>query len=257
MDNEIMELNTEQIFVQQGVIEWSQYYDLRQQALELAEVIKEVQVNEENIKTSKKLLAQVNKRCKELDDRRIKIKNVMLEPYKQFEDQVKEIVSIVKEADEVVRQQVKQLEEFERMAKQDTLHEMFDKRIVHYSFRDLFSFEDFLKPKHLNKTVSVESVENEMVEYLEKISRDLKAIETMPNSKSVLSLYLDCKDLAQALTLQQKKEEQERRIEQAQAIKEPEEITGVWEFSIFNEKDAKLTALLLKQNNINFEMEVF
>lgn len=38
----------------------------------------------------------------------------MLEPYNEFEKQVKEIVSIVKTADEMVRQQVTQMEEEER-----------------------------------------------------------------------------------------------------------------------------------------------
>lgn len=257
MENEILELNTEQIIVQQGFIEWSQYEELKRQAEELAENIRSVTVDEENIKQSKKLLAEVNKRCTELDQRRIKIKNLMNEPYKVFEQQVKEIVGIVKDADEIVRQQVKQLEEQERQEKQEKLNHLFNLRLVHYSFRDLFSFEDFLKPKHLNKTTTIDSVEKEMIEFFEKIARELNAIEKMDNSKSVLSFYLDTKDLAAAITLQNKKQEQERRIEQAQAIQVQDEKVGVWEFSIFNEKDAKLAALLLEQNNINFELEVF
>ena len=43
--------------------------------------IKAVEVNEENIKESKKLLAAVNKRLKELEDKRISVKKMMLEPY--------------------------------------------------------------------------------------------------------------------------------------------------------------------------------
>lgn len=254
--NEIMELNTEQILVQQGAIEWSQYTDLKRQAQELAENIRALTVDEENIKQSKKLLAEVNKRCKELEDRRIKIKNLMLEPYKLFEDQVKEIVGIVKEADEVVRQQVKQLEEIERQEKEHKLKTLFDLRIKHYSFRDLFSFADFLKPKHLNKTVTVEAVENEMIEFLEKLTKDLKAIETMQNSKSVLSLYLDTKDLAAAITLQQQKEAQERRIEEAQAIKTEstnKKIEYLVSVHCFDRKEFQLLTMLLDQNGYAFQ----
>lgn len=255
MENEILELNTEQIIVQQGFIEWSQYLDLKKQAEELAENIRSVTVDEENIKQSKRLLAEVNKRCKELDDRRIKIKNLMAEPYKEFEAQVKEIVAIVKEADEVVRQQVKQLEEEERQEKHSLLEDLFNKRIVHYSFRDLFSFKDFLKPKHLNKTASINSVENEMVDFFEKLSRDLKAIEKMQNAKSVLSLYLDTKDLAAAITLQQQKEEQERRIEQAQALKpEPaaNKISHLVSVHCHSEKDLKFLTMLLDENEFEY-----
>lgn len=253
MEGELMELNTEQILVQQGLIEWNQYEDLKQQALDLADNIRSVQVDQENIKQSKKLLAEVNKRCNELEDRRKKIKNLMLEPYKIFEDQVKEIVAIVKEADDEVRQQVKQLEEQEREQKQALLEDLFNKRIVHYSFRDLFNFFDFLKPKHLNKTTSVDSVEKEMIEFLEKITRDLKAIEAMANAKSVLSLYLDTKDLATALTLQAKKEERERQIESAQALKTDEKkIAYLVSIKCFDQKELKLLHMLLDQNDYTY-----
>jgi hypothetical protein len=256
MHNELMELNTEQILVQQGIIEWSQFEDLKRQAVELAEHIRTIEVDEENIKQSKKLLAEVNKRCKEIDDRRIKIKNVMLEPYKTFEDQVKEVISIVKEADEVVRQQVKQLDEEERLGKQNLLEDLFNKRVVHYSFRDLFCFGDFLKPKHLNKTTTVDSVEKEMVEFFEKIARDMHAIEQLPNGKSVLRHYLDTKDLAKALTLQMKKEEQDRRIEQAQAQanKKPDKkIEFLVSVNCFDRKELQLLTILLDQNGFAFQ----
>ena len=64
---------------------------VKQQALQLAENLQSVEVNEDNLKQSKKLLAAVNRRKKELDDERIRIKKVMLEPYQEFEEQVKEI----------------------------------------------------------------------------------------------------------------------------------------------------------------------
>jgi hypothetical protein len=60
------------------------------------------------------------------------------------------------------------------------------------------------------------------------------------------------------LTLYQKNKQQKERIEQAQALKaDDEEQLGVWEFSLYNEKDAKLAALLLDQNKIKYSLEVF
>lgn len=256
--NELIELNAEQIVIQQGFIEWSQFEDLKAQALELAENIRAVNVDPENIKESKRLLAQVNKRCKELDSRRIKIKNAMLEPYQVFETQVKEIVGIVKEADEIVRQQVKQLEEEERQEKRQQIKTLFDLRLKHYSFRDLFSFEDFEQPRHLNKTVSIDMVENEIIDYLEKLTKDLKAIESMPNAKDILSLYIESKDLAAALTKQAQQMQRKEQIEKAQAFKEKDlDTIGLWEFSVYDEKDAKLLEMFLQQNKIKYTLEEF
>lgn len=256
--NELMDLNAEQIVVQQGFVEWNQYEDLKRQALELSENIRTVKVDPENIKESKKLLAEVNKRCKELDSRRIKIKNVMLEPYSIFEIQVKEIIGIVKEADEVVRQQVKQLEEEERQEKKQQLETLFNLRLKHYSFRDLFSFDDFLTPKHLNKTVTIETIENEMIDFLEKVTRDLKAIETMPNPEDILSRYIETKDLAAALTLQAQEMKRREQIEQAQALKketEEKKIEFLVSVHCYDRKELSLLSMLLDQNGFAFQYQ--
>ena len=132
MENELM-LNMQQIRVVQGSVDFQNYERVKQQALQLAENLQTVEVNEDNLKQSKKLLAAVNRRKKELDDERIRIKKVMLEPYQEFEQQVKEITLIVEAANETVRQQVKHLEEQERQAKQEQLAEIFHKRKALYS----------------------------------------------------------------------------------------------------------------------------
>jgi hypothetical protein len=200
-ENELMELNLQQIVVTIGKVEFPDFEPLKNQAYELADHIANVEVDPENIKQSKKLVAEVSKRLKELEDRRITIKKLMLEPYNDFEAKVKEIVAIVREAEDTVRMQVRALEEVERREKQSLLESIFNKRIVHYTFRDFFSFADFFKPKHLNKTVSVDAVEKEMIEFLERLAKDFNIISKMQNSEQVFHHYRQSLDLATALTL--------------------------------------------------------
>ena len=88
-----------------GKISFNAYENIKNKALKLSENLKTVEVSEENIKESKKLIAEVNKDVKKLEDYRIKVKKEMSKPYNDFEIQVKEIVKIVKEADEYVRSQ--------------------------------------------------------------------------------------------------------------------------------------------------------
>lgn len=260
MKNEMqpMQLAAHDIIVQPGMVKFMKYEKLKKEAAALADQIKTVEVNDENLKQSKKLLAEVNKRVKELEDNRISIKKQLLESYVLFEEQIKEIVSIVKEADETVRIQVKQLEEHERAEKHGILEELFQKRIIHYSFRDLFSFKDFLKPKHLNKTASIEAVEKEMVEYLEKLTMDLKVIEAMPNSNEVLTAYVDLKDLAAALNQVNQQDQKRKAVEASQAVKlQPTEdkIAYLVTVKCYNQKELKLLDLLLAEHAYEFTVD--
>ena len=191
----------EEIQIVPGSIKFNQYEQLKEQATELATYINEIEVNEENIKYSKRLLAAVNKRVKEIEDRRIAIKKEILSPYHDFESCVKEIVQIVKDADNVVRNQVKELEEHERELKRVAIRDIFEKRVKHYFFKDVFKFENFIKPNHLNKSVSMNAIEKELVDWLEKIEADILVINSLPNAEAILTEYYDTKDLSTAIKI--------------------------------------------------------
>ena len=257
MNNELIALDVEQIFVWQGSIQFAEFENLKEQALTLANEIRTVEVNEETIKTSKKLLAEINKSVKVLDDKRINIKKLMLEPYQSFEAQVKEIIGIVKEADEIVRNQVRNFEEDQRREKEEILKEKFDKRIVHYSFRDLFHFHDFISPKHLNKSASIEAVEKEMIDFLNRIARDMKAIENMSNPKAILAYYTDVKDLAAAITLHEQQEARERQIEASKALgkKPAAKISHLISAQIFDPKELALVEMFFNQHEIKYTVD--
>jgi hypothetical protein len=256
LENELMlQVNVEAIVVKQGLVQFNEYDNLKQQALLLAEKIAEVEVTEDNVKHSKKLLAAVNKRLKELEDKRISIKKHMLEPYQEFETQVKDIVGIVKEADAKVREQVKYLEEFERLEKEEAVKTIFEKRLQMYNFKNLFSFDDFVKPKHLNKTATIAAVEAEMVNWLEKIEQDLRVIETMADAEAILNAYCDCLDLATAINKVNKEKEQLERIKLAKAIKENTTIQKVYVVHLYDKKDLKLVEMFMKEANVKYKLE--
>jgi hypothetical protein len=254
MNNDLM-LNLETIQIVQGSIFFPEYQRIKDMALQLAVAMEGHEVNEETLKTSKKILAAVNKRCKELDAERIRIKKLMLEPYQEFEEQVKEIVGIVKEADETVRQQVRDLEELDRQEKQQQLAEIFHKRKALYSLGDLLPFEDFVKPKHLNKSTSIEAAEKEMVDFLEQTERDMKVLQRMPDLNAHVSAYIGTYDLAQAMDQVMKEKERRRQIEAAQATKKSAQDIKQYRYIVWGEKDAALLEMFMQKNKINYEME--
>jgi hypothetical protein len=239
----------------QGSIIFPEYQRIKDMALQLAEVMKEHEVNDETLKTSKKILAAVNKRCKELDGERIRIKKLMLEPYQEFEEQVKEIVGIVKEADNTVRQQVKELEEMERLKKEAEIWAIWDKRIKQYKLGDLIPFTDFIKPKHLNKSISIEAAEKDMVDFLEQTERDIKVLQKLPDLNAHVSAYIGTYDLAQAMDQVMREKERRRQIEAAQASSKSAQAVKSYRYIVWGEKDAALLEMFMQKNKINYEME--
>jgi hypothetical protein len=256
MENELLKVDFEGIQVVQGLVQFNDYQRIKKEAEDLAEQIKTVEVNEENVKASKKLLAVVNKRLKDLEDTRIGIKKTLLEPYQLFEDQVKEIVGIVKEADAEVREQVKLLDEFERIVKEDMIKEIWEKRKVHYSLGSLIPFEDFACPKHFNKTTSIDAVEKEMVAFLEHTQKDINVIKAMDNAKEIVSAYLGRYDLAEAIAIVTAQVAREKEIEKKtkalEKAKAKEEVKQIFAFEVYDEKDFKLVEMFMNQNDIKF-----
>lgn len=254
MTNELVSIDLNQIIVTPGIVRFDEYERLYQEALQLASQIEQVEVTEDNIQISKKMLAAVNKRIKEMEARRISIKKEILEPYDTFEKQVKEIVSIVKEADNFVRDQVKELEEKERDEKETVISELFEKRIKQYSFGETFTFDNFLKPTHLNKSTSMKSIETDMVTWLEKIDADLKVIRSLPNSEVVLTEYYDTKDLTVAINIVNDREERKQQIKQL--VKPTKKVVEhSYNITLTDEKDLTAVEMFMQLKNIKYSIE--
>lgn len=252
--NELKELDNLNINLQVGSIDFPEYDNLLAQATEVAEYLKTLEVNEDNIKENKKILAQANKAIKELNDRRIKIKKAIMEPYEEFAEKVKNIESIVKEADELVRSQVRDLEEKEREEKKAQILDIWVKRINAYEYAKVMTFGDFLDNRHLNKTTALKKVEDEMVETLEKWEKDLKLLSEMEDAKDLIRAYSFTQDVTEAMNSVKLEKEAIKRQEQI-LKNEDLEVKKIYIFKIKDEKDAKLAEMLLKENNIEFDME--
>lgn len=224
---------------------FSQYEDMKKDALRMADLIRQVEVTEENIKDIKKDLAKVRKGVTELNNNRKMIKTEILRDYNIFESQIKEIDGIISEAESFVRDQVKAIETAERERKHDVIREIWDKRIDQYTISNYGDyFEIWLLPSHLNKTTSMKAVEEDMVEWLEARQRDIEVL--IPMGSEYVAEYLTSMDMATAIQAVNKRKEIRNIVEED----EDEEATAV--FVITGEKDIRLTESLLKENKIEY-----
>ena len=251
-----------ELTVTQGSVQFPQYETIKSQALNLAAHLEQVEVTQDNLKNSKQLLAAVNKEVKQLHDERIKIKRMINEPYDTFEKQIKEITAIVKDSDDMIRNQVRELEELERLAKRDLIESIFDKRIIFYDFKELMDFDRFIKPTHLNKSTSMTKVENELVAWLTKTETDLDLIRSMEYSFEIIGEYQRTQDVASSIksVMDRHKaiQEMERKVEvisnpspQLPKTKKP-----VILIELTDQKDARLVEMFMNNEGIEYSKSI-
>lgn len=244
------------IEVIQGKISFPEYERLRSEAVEVAERVASMDVTEDNIKETKKILAKVNKSVKRLEDNRIAIKKEMLKPYNEFEVLVKEIVSIVKDADGSVRDKVRELEEVERQNKEIEIKALWNLRSPAYEF-DFVTFDDFMEPAFLLKSATVSKTEEAMVDFLERINSDLKVIDYMGDDR-VLRAYKDVLSVDKAIEIVKDLDESKRQLEGQEVISNADPVEEVIDKSLVTLKikksDLDIVEFLFEKHCIDYNI---
>lgn len=246
------EIKTYDISYQRGEITFRGYEKFKNQALEIAEYINSVELSNDNVKDVKKDLADARKVVKEIDKVRVDLKKKLLESYDVFESQINEIKAIIDNADNKLRIEVRELEERERQEKKKEIEELFNKRINMYpEIIYLFDnpFDKFIKPSHLNKSMSMSKVEKAMVRWLEDTHNDIDLIYRLDHSEELLVEYKLTLNITNAIAIVENRYKELERMESKKEVKDVE----IAYFKVTGDKDIALTELLLKQNKINFE----
>ncbi|OFJ77510.1 DUF1351 domain-containing protein [Staphylococcus sp. HMSC056G08] len=182
-------------------------------------------------------------------------KKTILQPYTNFESQVKTIKQIIDEAVNHVRKQERQLVEKEREDKKKAIAQIFDKRIRHYDFEKLLGFADFIKPQHLNKSYSMTKVEKDLVDWLEKNKRNIDIIRQSDDYEDLIIAYQDTQDLSMSFEIVNKRKEREKKLSELETKKDV--VNSHHVFTIEDNKDAQIVKLLLEQNNIEFKYKKY
>lgn len=201
MNNILNELRLQNrgLLVTVGSIEFPDYENLLSQVELLADRMSTVEVTEDNLKDSKRMVAAVSKEVNELNAQRLDAKRAIMKPYDDLEVKFKHITSIIRDAEEAVRVQVRELEEEERQDKRRKIKSIFKKREGHHKLYSVVGFEHFIQNRHMNKSVSMDTVEKEMVEWLLQAESDIEYISTLEHSGEVYHEYSLSQNLSQAI----------------------------------------------------------
>ena len=244
-------MDEKMIVYTQGQVLFPQYEEVVQWAKDIAEALSSTELREDNVKEVKARLAAARKVVDGINAKRIEVKKAMLAPYTTLEAQVKDITEIINDADAILRDKVRAMEEAEREAKRETLKGIWDTRIQQYTFPAYIpdAFNSWLTPQHLNKTCAISKSETDMTQWMEQRERDVLSIMTVPDSAQILIAYSRTLDLASAMAEGQ---EQARREKAVYSGHDVPNAPATATFIVTGEKDIQLAELLFKTNNIDY-----
>lgn len=196
------------------------FEELKDEITSKSALYKNMIYTDDTIKEAKADKAALNKFITALEDKRKEVKKQCLEPYNQFEKQIKELVSIIDEPVRLIGEQISAFEEKEKEIKRQKIAELFENA----GFQNFVKLEQIADPKWLNKSVSLKSIEDELKNTVYKIGHDITVINALQEfSFEAMEHYKKTLDLSSAIAEGQRLADiQKRKLEHEAKMKELE-----------------------------------
>ena len=172
---------------------------------------------DDEIKDAKQDRADLNAMKKKISDRRIEIKNAVMQPYMAFEREVNEVIAKIDEPLAAIDAQIKEYESRKRGEKLDSIKEFFQENVG--DLEPLLGFDKIFDKKWLNTNVSMKKAREEVLGKIEMVRSAMSAIDGTCDENhrgQVKASYMRNLSLTEAL------EEYRRAIEIEERQKEAE-----------------------------------
>ena len=178
---------------------------------------------EETLKSAKADKAELNNLLKAIEERRKKVKEIINEPYADFEKELKSVTDLIKRQTEEIGKQIDSFEDKQREEKKRKIQEAYDSAIG--DLKEVLPFTKVFDPRYLNKTYKLNTAISEVKAKIEKVKEDLSTIESVCgkyalNAKDV---YVRTLDLSKALAEEKRLKELEEKLEAEKIRKQKEE----------------------------------
>ena len=259
-------------------------YNHEELKTELSEQLKKYQnivVTEDSVKEFKADKANLNRLKTALEDKRKEIKKQCLQPYENFEKNIKELVSLVDEPIKVIDDQLKEIENKKKEEKRKEIETIYHDSIGR--FEQLVPLDRIFNSKWLNSTYKLESIALEIeslqcrledgLQIIEGLNTEFKQeikdklFETLDISKA-LSENARLKELRekqkaielqkqqQSRVLAKKEQKEQQQVVQEVKQKQKQEIEGLKRLDLsvwVTSQQMRLLREFLIENNITFK----
>lgn len=203
-------------------IEWNSE-EIKDRVREMMESYKGVVYTEDTMKAAKDDRATLNKLKKAIEDRRKEVKRRCMEPYEQFEKEVKDILALIEEPASLIDGQIKEYEERKKEEKRNALEAAYKDAIG--DLAGILPFEKVFEARYLNQTVSLAKAYSEIKAKIDKVRTDIDTIDGMDSKYklNVKDVYVKTLDLSMAMAEDRRLRNLEERLEAQRREKEEAE----------------------------------
>ena len=154
---------------------------IKEAVVNITEQYRGLSYTEEQLQEAKADRAKLNAMKKDISDRRVQVKQALLEPYEKFEAEVNEVVALIDEPIAMIDEQIVAYEERTKEEKRQALEDFFEKSMMDIPV--LITFDKIFNPKWLNRTASLSSCKKEIKKAIEDIVADVSAIRSSLSGK--------------------------------------------------------------------------
>lgn len=144
--------------------------DVKRALQEYSEKYKDLVVTEENEKEMVNVKNELGRLEKEIDKYRLDNKKVMEKPIKEFETKCKNLIEILKNVSDPIREQLNLFEENRKKQKEEEVKTLIENVISKYGLEDKYAAQLTINSKYLNKGQK----ENDTLKDLEQRAELLK-----------------------------------------------------------------------------------
>lgn len=144
--------------------------DVKKALQEYSEKYKDLVVTEENEKEMVNVKNELGRLEKEIDKYRLDNKKIMEKPIKEFEVKCKDLIEILKNVSDPIREQLNLFEENRKKQKEEEVKTLIENVISKYRLEDKYAAQLTINSKYLNKGQK----ENDTIKDLEQRAELLK-----------------------------------------------------------------------------------
>lgn len=151
------------------------------------------EVTEENIQTSKKLIASINKQIKELDKERLAVKREIMTPYDELNEKIQLLKSELNKGVTHINVQIKEITAKEQEERKLQIKELFKKYQKSYNAPQWLTFDKFIAKNSTlitNKATSAKKIRESVVSYFETFKQNYDLLKTQYPDKDDRSAIL-------------------------------------------------------------------
>ena len=213
-----------QISRNNGTIDFN-FEDLKEALTAELELYKNLVFTEDTKADAKKTVAELRKLKKQINDKRIEVKKLYMQPYTDFEAKVKELDKLINEPIAYISEQIDAFEQKRIEEKREIINEIYLELVSERE--DIAGYAELNRvydSKWENASTSKKTIQEAITSYLDSVDNDIAAIKSMESEYEAKALmrYKETGVLSDALLTIRQWEKQKEEILKAEEEKQAE-----------------------------------